>query len=38
MEKAGRVFEEEVYFVPELLICSDAVYAGPMKLKPHIKA
>ena len=28
MEKVGRLFEEEEYFVPELLICSDAMYAG----------
>lgn len=38
MEKAGRLFEEEEYFVPELLICSDAMYAGLEVLKPHIKA
>ena len=24
MEKAGELYEEEEYFVPELLICSDA--------------
>jgi corrinoid protein of di/trimethylamine methyltransferase len=38
MERAGRLFEEEEYFVPELLICSDAMYAGLEVLKPHIKA
>lgn len=38
MEEAGRLFEEEEYFVPELLICSDAMYAGLDVLKPHIKA
>lgn len=38
MEEAGRLFEEEEYFVPELLICSDAMYAGLEVLKPHIKA
>lgn len=37
MEEAGRLFEEEEYFVPELLICSDAMYAGLDILKPHIK-
>jgi dimethylamine corrinoid protein len=37
MEKAGKLFEEEEYFVPELLICSDAMYAGLDILKPHIK-
>jgi len=37
MEVAGKLFEEEEYFVPELLICSDAMYAGLDILKPHIK-
>jgi len=37
MERAGRLFEEEEYFVPELLICSDAMYAGLDILRPHIK-
>lgn len=36
MERAGRLFEEEEYFVPELLICSDAMYAGLELLKPHL--
>lgn len=38
MEKAGQLFEEEEYFVPELLMCSDAMYAGLDVLKPHIKS
>ena len=38
MERVGRLFEEEEYFVPEILICSDAMYAGLEVLKPHIKA
>lgn len=37
MERAGRLFEEEEYFIPELLMCSDAMYAGVDVLKPHIK-
>ncbi|HHW40791.1 MAG TPA: cobalamin-binding protein [Syntrophomonadaceae bacterium] len=37
MCRAGRLFEEEEYFVPELLICSDAMYAGLDVLRPHIK-
>lgn len=37
MEEAGRLFEEEEYFVPELLLCSDAMYAGLDILKPYIK-
>ncbi|EIW19792.1 MULTISPECIES: corrinoid protein [Pelosinus] len=38
MEVAGRLFEEEEYFIPELLMCSDAMYAGLSVLKPHLKA
>jgi len=37
MEKAGKLYEEEEYFVPELLICSDAMYNGLDVLKPHLK-
>jgi len=37
MERAGRLFETEEYFIPELLTCSDAMYAGLDILKPHIK-
>lgn len=36
MERAGRLFEEEEYFVPELLVCSDAMYAGLDLLRPHL--
>jgi dimethylamine corrinoid protein len=38
MNKAGILYEKEEYFVPELLICSDAMYAGLEILRPHIKA
>lgn len=37
MERAGQLFEEEEYFIPELLMCSDAMYAGLDVLKPQIK-
>ena len=37
MEKAGKLFEEEEYFIPELLMCYDAMYAGLDILKPHLK-
>lgn len=37
MNQAGKLFDEEEYFVPELLMCSDAMYAGLNILKPHIK-
>jgi len=38
MERAGQLFEEEEYFIPELLMCSDAMYAGLDVLKPHLKS
>jgi corrinoid protein of di/trimethylamine methyltransferase len=37
MERAGKLFEEEEYFVPELIICSDAMNKGIEILKPHLK-
>lgn len=37
MERAGELFDEEEYFIPELLMCSDAMYAGMDVLKPHIR-
>ena len=37
MERAGVLFEREEYFIPELLMCSDAMYAGLDILRPHIK-
>ena len=36
MEKAGELYEQEEYFVPELLICSDAMYNGLDVLRPHL--
>lgn len=37
MERAGELFEQEEYFIPELLMCSDAMYAGIEVLRPHIR-
>lgn len=37
MDRAGQLFEDEEYFIPELLMCSDAMYAGLGVLEPHIK-
>jgi len=37
MEEVGRLFEAQEYFVPELLMCADALYAGLDILKPHVK-
>lgn len=37
MNRAGELYDEEEYFVPELLICSDAMYAALAVLQPHLK-
>ena len=37
MNEAGRLWDEEEYFVPELLLCADALYAGLDILKPNVK-
>jgi corrinoid protein of di/trimethylamine methyltransferase len=37
MSRAGELFESEEYFIPELLLCSDAMYAGLDVLRPHLK-
>jgi methanogenic corrinoid protein MtbC1 len=37
MEKVGELYSKYEYFVPELLLCSDALYAGLEILRPHIK-
>lgn len=36
MNRAGALYEEEEYFVSDLLLCSDAMYAGLAELKPHL--
>jgi corrinoid protein of di/trimethylamine methyltransferase len=37
MQRAGDLYEEEEYFIPELLLCADALDVGLEVLKPHIK-
>jgi corrinoid protein of di/trimethylamine methyltransferase len=37
VNRAGKLFDEEEYFVPELLIAADAMYTGLEILRPHIK-
>lgn len=36
MNKAADMYEQEEYFIPELLICSDAMYNGLDVLRPHL--
>jgi dimethylamine corrinoid protein len=37
MNRAGQLYEQEEYYIPELLMCSDAMYSGLGVLKPHLK-
>ena len=37
METVGDLYDQQEYFVPELLMSGDALYAGLEVLKPHIK-
>ena len=38
MMEAGEKYNNKEYFVPELLMCADALYAGLDLLKPAVKA
>ena len=37
METVGKLYDTQEYFVPEVLMCSDALYRGLDILKPHMK-
>lgn len=37
MNRAGQLYEQEEYYIPELLMCSDAMYSGLAVLKPHLE-
>jgi corrinoid protein of di/trimethylamine methyltransferase len=37
MNEVGQLYEEQEYFVPEILMCADALYAGLEILKPHLE-
>ncbi|GAB4260815.1 MAG: corrinoid protein [Deferrisomatales bacterium] len=36
MEEVGRLYDTNEYFVPEVLMCADALYAGLDILRPHL--
>ncbi len=36
METVGELYDNQEYFVPEMLMCADALYAGLDILRPHI--
>jgi corrinoid protein of di/trimethylamine methyltransferase len=37
METVGGLYARQEYFVPELLLCADSLYAGLEVLRPHLK-
>jgi len=37
MNTVGELFQKGEYFVPEVLICADSLYAGLEILKPHLQ-
>ncbi|AOY78437.1 cobalamin-binding protein [Clostridium formicaceticum] len=37
MNRAADLYEKEEYFIPELMICSDAMYNGLNVLRPHLE-
>jgi len=36
MRRVGELYEQEEYFIPELLLCSDVMYVGIEELKKHM--
>jgi corrinoid protein of di/trimethylamine methyltransferase len=36
MEEVGELYDQQEYFVPEVLMCADSLYAGLDILKPHV--
>ena len=38
MVEVGELYDNQEYFVPEMLLCADALYAGLDILRPHINA
>ncbi|ATW24334.1 corrinoid protein [Candidatus Formimonas warabiya] len=37
MEKAADLYEQQEYFIPELLVCADVMYNGLDVLRPHLE-
>lgn len=38
MDRVGELYETEEYYIPELLMCADAMYAGLDVLRPHLRS
>lgn len=37
IEEVGRLYEEQIYFIPEMLLCADALYKGLELLKSRLE-
>ena len=37
MDRVGELYANFEYFVPQLLLCADALYAGLQVLRPHVR-
>lgn len=37
IEEVGRLYEEQIYFIPEMLLCADALYKGLELLKNRLE-
>ncbi|OAT86130.1 corrinoid protein [Desulfotomaculum copahuensis] len=37
IEEVGRLYEEEIYFIPEMLMCADALYRGLELLREKVE-
>ncbi|WP_152947139.1 cobalamin B12-binding domain-containing protein [Desulfofundulus thermobenzoicus] len=37
IEEVGRLYEEQVYFIPEMILCADVLYKGLELLKKHVE-
>ncbi|NIN68377.1 MAG: cobalamin-binding protein, partial [Anaerolineae bacterium] len=37
MDVVGELFSKKEYFVPEVLMCADALYVGLDILRPHVE-
>lgn len=37
IEEVGRLYEEEIYFIPEMLLCADTLYKGLAMLRGQVQ-
>ena len=37
IQEVGRLYEEQVYFIPEMLLCSEVLYLGLELFRPYVQ-